>query len=122
MENGNRRLFTRLPFQKRAELKFNNSQHQVKNIINLSVGGCLLDIEGPLPTEAECFLIIPLHHMAPNLEITGKIIRSDEKETTLRFISITPENLNHLHNIIRYNATNADIIDDEIKNHPGLVI
>ncbi len=121
MEESNRRRFTRLSLQKNAVLKFDDTQRQVKKIINLSVGGCLLYIDGPLDTGKECTLVIQLHHMAPHLEVSGKIIRSDEKETTLHFTAVSPENLKHLHNIVRYNSENPEIIDDEIKKHPGLL-
>ncbi len=121
MKNNERRRFTRLPFQKEAVLELDQNQHQITQISNLSVGGCLLSVDGPLETGKKCQLAIKLHHAAPNLEVSGEILRSDSQQTSIRFISITPENLQHLHNIIRYNAENADIIDDEIKNHPGLI-
>ncbi len=121
MENNNRRRFTRLPLQKEAVIELERDQNQVTEISNLSIGGCLLNIDGPLETGRECMLTLKLHHAAPNLEVSGKILRSDTQQTSIRFTSITPENLTHLHNIIRYNAENADLIDEEIKKHPGLL-
>ncbi len=121
MKNNERRRFTRLPFQKEALLELDRNQHQITQISNLGVGGCLLNVDGPLEAGKKCLLTIKLHHAAPNLEINGEIMRSSSQQTSIRFTSITPENLQHLHNIIRYNAESADIIDDEIKNHPGLL-
>ncbi len=121
MENSNRRRFTRLSLQKNAVLRYDKKEQKVNKIINLSVGGCLLYIDEPIDEGMVCTLVIELHHMAPNLEVSGEVIRSNEEQTTLRFISVSPENLKHLQNVIRYNAEQPDIIEDEIKKHPGLL-
>ena len=38
----------------------------------------------------------------------------------IRFDSISPESLFHLHNLVRYNAPDPDRIDEEILHRPGL--
>ncbi len=121
MEKSERRRFTRLPLQQEAVLELEHNHDQVTEISNLSIGGCLLNIDGPLEAGRECLLTLQLHHAAPDLEVSGEILRSDKQQTSIRFTSISPENLKHLHNLIRYNAEDADRIDDEIKKHPGLL-
>lgn len=121
MEKKERRRFTRLHLKQEAVLQLGQNSHQVQAITNLSIGGCLLEITGPFSAGEKCSLIIPLHHMAPNLEIDGEIIRSGPHQTTICFTSVSPENLLHLQNIIRYNADDPDKIEDEIQNHPGLL-
>lgn len=116
-----RRRFTRLNLNQKAILQLGHVKKDVSSLINLAVGGCLLEIPGPLMPGKRCTLIIPLHHMAPDLQIIGEIIRSDGKHTSIQFTEISPENLTHLHNLIRFNAENPDQIDKEIQNRPGLI-
>ncbi len=116
-----RRRFTRLDLNHEASLQTGESRHKVAAIRNLSVGGCRLALPGPFPPGQECSVVIRLHHMAPDLEITGTILRSTGDETTVRFTAISPENLHHLHNLVRYNADRADCIEDEFTDHPGLL-
>jgi hypothetical protein len=40
--------------------------------------------------------------------------------TAIKFIKIDPESLYHLQQIALYNSSNAKIIEEEIKKHPGI--
>jgi hypothetical protein len=115
-----KRRFSRIAFNVRARLSAGEKEYQVARIINLSVGGCLLEIQDDLPLGAECTFTILLPRMAPGVEVIGEINRAGGDEVSLKFTRITPENLVHLQNIIRYNADDPDIIEEEISSHPGL--
>ena len=119
--NQERRRFTRLNFHQEALLQLGHTKHMVRGIIDLGIGGCKLELPGPFAPDKSCLFIINLHHMAPNLEIKSKIIRSDESTTTLQFMEISQENMVHLQNIVRFNAKDPDKIEEEIQSHPGLV-
>lgn len=115
-----KRRFSRIFFNVRARLAIGEKVYEVERIVNLSVGGCLLEIKDDLPLGQECKFTILLPRMAPGIDVFGEIIRSGSGETSVKFIRITPDNLVHLQNIIRYNAEDPDAIEEEINAHPGL--
>ncbi len=118
-----KRRFSRIFFDMRAELIFADTNYTVKQIANLSIGGCLLEIKDDLPVGAGCILRIILDDTPQGLkvEVNGEIVRNDAEIVGVKFTQIDPGNLFHLQNIIQYNAENPDKIREEIKSHPGLL-
>lgn len=57
----------------------------------------------------------------PVVDAEGKILRSCPEGVAVQFVKIDPDSLYHLQNIIRYNAPDPEVIEEEISNHPGLV-
>lgn len=115
-----KRRFSRIVFNVDAKLQIGEESLAVERIVNLSVGGCLIELQEEFAIDQECILTIALPHMGPGVEIYGKFIRRTEGAVSVQFTSISPENLNHLQNIIRYNAEDPEQIEDELSNHPGL--
>lgn len=115
-----KRRFSRIIFNVQARLMVDGREYPVARIVNLSVGGCLLEIQDDLPLGAACTFTIFLPRMAPGVEVFGEIVRAGDGEASLKFVRITPENLVHLQNIIRYNADDPELIEEEIHSHPGL--
>jgi hypothetical protein len=115
-----KRRFSRIFFNVRARLAVDDKVYTVDRIVNLSVGGCLLEIQDNLPLGEECKFTILLPRMEPGVDVFGEIVRMGDGEVSIKFVRITPENLVHLQNIIRYNADNPDVIEEEISSHPGL--
>lgn len=116
-----KRRFSRIGFNVRARLTVGDKEFAVERIANLSVGGCLLELDESLPEGADCIFTIFLPRMGPGVEVHGQVIRADNGLASLKFTRIDPENLFDLQNIIRYNAEDPDQIEEEIKSHPGLV-
>ncbi len=119
MSKDNRR-FSRIVFNVRARLVAGEKKYSIDQIANLSVGGCLLHIGEDLPLKSECTLTILLARMEPGVAISGEIARSSEGEVGIKFTAIDPDSLFHLQNIIRYNAEDPDVIEEEILTCPGL--
>lgn len=118
-----KRRFTRIFFNVRASLEINREIYKFDRIVNLSVGGCLLEMpkEDPsLRVGQDCVFKILLDHMAPAVEVAGEIVRFRDGEVSIKFTVIDPDNLYHLQNIIRYNAEDPDKIEKELQEHPGL--
>lgn len=115
-----KRRFSRLAFDAKAQLTIGESVYEVSKIVNLSVGGCLLEMKGTFVVGRECTFTLFLPHMAPGVDVQGEIVRAGNGEVSLKFTGIRPEDLFHLQNIIRYNADDPDIIEKEIDAHPGL--
>jgi hypothetical protein len=121
--NQEKRRFSRITFQMKAELEVNNTTYAFDSITNLSVGGCLFELATEFPIGTDCQVLIVLNpaDRRMNVRAAGRIVRSGGETVSVQFTAIEPESLHHLQNIIRYNASDPDVIEDEIKDHPGLV-
>ena len=97
--------------------------YRVNEITDLGMGGCLLPIRIKAKSGTPCELRINLGISGdePVVLIGGEILRQKENKTAIKFVKIDPESLYHLHQIARYNSPDPDIIDKEIKKHPGIV-
>lgn len=117
-----KRRFTRVPFQAKAEMTINNALYLSDKIDNLSVGGCLLPIEVDVAAGTECRLNILLSGTNSELsvQVAGEVFRSESGAVAVRFTEIEPDSLFHLQNIVLYNHPDTDKIEQEMKNHPGL--
>lgn len=118
-----KRRFSRITFQMAAELHVDGAAYAFDSISNLSVGGCLFELAEPVTVGAGCQVLIVLNpaDRRMNVKTAGRIVRADKGTVSIQFTAIAPESLHHLQNIIRYNAPDPDAIEDEIKDHPGLV-
>lgn len=115
-----KRRFSRIFFDVQAKLTVDGVVYAVDRIANLSVGGCLLEIDADFILGSGCVFTILLPHMAPEVNVLGEIIRTGNGEVSLKFVTIEAEDLFHLQNIIRYNAEDPDAVEQEISAHPGL--
>ena len=97
--------------------------YDVDEIVNLSVGGCLLPIKADLAQGAPCRIKIFLSGSASevSVRINGEISRVEGGAVAVRFIRIDPESLMHLQNILRYNSADADVIEREIVKNPSIL-
>jgi len=121
--SGEKRKFTRISFNVAADIRVAGRTISVDEIKNLSVGGCLVSTGESLEPGAVCGMDIWMTGSSSDLKISveGEIIRGEPHETAVRFTKIDPDSLYHLQNIIRYNSLDADRVEDELKEHPGLL-
>jgi hypothetical protein len=115
-----KRRFSRIFFNVEALLTVDEFVYMVGRIANLSVGGCLLEIEEGFALGSACKFTLPLPGIYPGVEVFGEVIRVGHGEVGLRFTLIDPESLFHLQNIIRHNTADSDAVEEEISAHPGL--
>jgi hypothetical protein len=54
------------------------------------------------------------------IRIEGSVIRSDNGDIAVKFISVDPESLYHLQMLARYNSPDPEKVDEEIQKHPGI--
>ena len=118
-----RRRFTRIPFTFKTEMKVGDTSYVTDEISNISIGGCSLGIEKDLKVGTSCEIIIRLSGDSSelNVSIRGEIIRCQDGIVAVKFTGIDPDSLFHLQNIIRYNSADPDIIEQEIKERPGII-
>ena len=117
-----RRRFSRIPFNIEIEVAVDKGLFRSGTVLNLSIGGCLLKMSADLIPGTPCGVRFMLGQegTGPELAMDGTIVRSQPGTVAIRFTAIDPEGLFHLQNLIRYNSQDPDMVDDEIRNHPGL--
>ncbi|SPD74759.1 conserved hypothetical protein [uncultured Desulfobacterium sp.] len=122
MSNDNRR-FTRIRFGVQAELTVNGEVYHVDQIINLSIGGCLLSLNEEFKTGSQCQVKIMMDptNSELNIVIEGEIVRCEQRTVAVKFTAIDPDSLFHLRRVVLYNAPDTKLVEDEIQRHPGLV-
>jgi hypothetical protein len=118
-----KRRFTRFPLKMNAILGVNNNSYSTNILSNLSIGGCLVPVTVAAAPDTPCSMTIYLGSTESELTIRaeGKIIRSDRGEVAVKFVGVDPESLFHLQMLARYNSPDSDKIEEEIKQHPGIL-
>jgi hypothetical protein len=118
-----KRRFSRIPCNRVAELTVEGTVYPFAQVENLSVGGCSLRTSLELQPGTACRFWLPLELTTSELgvEVHGEIVRCDGGAVCIQFTKITPENLFHLHNLIRFNAPDPDRIEEEIAERRGLI-
>ena len=116
-----KRDFTRVPFKVKVEMTANKVLYSIEEIIDLSIGGCLLPINTDLQLGTQCNITILLTGTSPEVtvKVAGEVVRCGNGKMAIKFTRIDPDSLFHLHNIVRYNSRNPEIVEWEILNHPG---
>jgi hypothetical protein len=118
-----KRRFTRFPLKMTAVLHVNDKEYTSNSLINLSIGGCLVPLDVDAAPDMPCNMVICLG--SPDSELTirasGRIIRSVKGEVAVQFIGVDPDSLFHLQMLARYNSPDSEKVEEEIKNHPGIV-
>ena len=99
-----KRQYSRIFFAMPAELTLADISYHVNQIVNLSVGGCLLEIKDNLSVGAECEIKILIDGTPQGLRVdaNGEIVRNDAETVGIKFTRIDPESLFHLQNIVRF--------------------
>ena len=118
-----KRRFTRIPFRVKAEMTVNDVLYSAEEISNLSVGGCLLPIRADLEPGSVCHVRILLTGTSSELSVRvdGEVMRCDPGAIAIKFTHIDPESLLHLHNIVRHNSLDPDVVEREIRDQPRLL-
>ncbi len=118
-----RRRFSRVRFQVEVKMSVNSIMYIAKEINNLSIGGCLLPIDANIEPGEKCQITIQLSGTSSelNVRVEGEIARCSERMMAVKFTRIDPDSIFHLWNIIRYNYPDSDKVEQEIRDHPGIV-
>ena len=118
-----KRRFTRVPFKVEAELKVGDTLYRTDDITNLSVGGCLLSLQANCEVGATCQVLIRLGGTNSELTVTmeGTVLRKTADTVAIKFTGVDVDSLFHLQNIVRYNASDPDAVEREIRDHFGVV-
>lgn len=118
--NQEKRRFTRVPFGVKAEMLLENLLYNAEELLNLSVGGCLLPIKADFSPGTPCLIRILLSGTNNDLsvKVEGEVIRCDGDGVAVKFTYIDPDSLFHLQRIIRYNASDPEEVEKEQSRYP----
>jgi PilZ domain len=109
-----RRKRTRVPVGFDINILLHNKRIKVKTF-NVSLTGISCTSDPRFKTNELCEVILSLNPET-NLIMEGKIIRVDETETTIAFLSMDENSFYHLKKLLQYNAADPDKIEKELKN------
>ncbi|MBA3014226.1 MAG: PilZ domain-containing protein [Proteobacteria bacterium] len=118
MMSRDRRKNTRVPFQTTADVVFPNAHYNQCATENLSVKGVsVLGVSGHAIGET-CDLSLELSGSSSQLRLAmkGTIVRVDTDRIALNFTEIDIDSFYHLKNIIYYNSSDPDSIEEELIN------
>ena len=118
-----KRRFSRIHSEIEAQVVAGERQYRTGQVIDLGVGGCLLGIGADLEPGAPCSVrfVLGSADTGLNIRVKAEVIRSNAGTVALKFTEIDPDSLFHLQNLVRYNAENPEAVEQEIKEHPGLM-
>lgn len=99
-----KRRSSRIFFDMPAVLSVSGSSYSVQQIANLSVGGCLLEIEDHIPVGRECEIRILIDGTPQGMKVdaNGVIVRNDDETVGIKFTLMDSEHACHLKNIVKF--------------------
>ena len=109
-----RRKRTRVPVAFDINVLFQNNNIKVQTI-NISLTGICCTGNPRFVVNELCEVILALNENT-SINIVGKILRTDKKETIIAFLSMDEDTFYHLKRMLEFNAADADAIDQEHKN------
>jgi len=88
---------------------------------NVSMKGTLVLTAQRLPLDTLCEITLHLDHGAIQIRARGRVARLYPEGIAIEFDKIDGlESYEHLKNLVRYNATDLDRVEDEIHTHLGI--
>ena len=107
----------RVPFHVKATVKFKDAIIE-GDIENLSMNGLLMKSSVKIDEESVCRVTVFLSGASSELtlDLSGKVVRSDEKGIAINFIEMDLDSFIHLKNIIAFNQIDTQKIISEFEN------
>lgn len=119
MEN---REFTRVPPHFEADVTAGDTRIQRCQTEDVSMKGAYLKTPRALPRGTECRVTLYLGgpEGGPRIEADAKVTRSDERGFAVEFLRLDLDSYTHLEKLVRYNASDLEQVEDELKSHLGI--
>lgn len=114
--NENRRRKTRVRFETRVILRTKEVEVAAEaNSRNISLRGAFLATDAALPQGTPCEVEILLTGSSTRLSIRvrGRVARKDKEGLGIVFDSIDPDSYFHLRNLLLYNSSEPEEIENE---------
>lgn len=108
-----RRKRTRVPIHIAVSVSLKGEEIKLQTF-NISLTGILCASHALFQKDDPCKVIITLNKDA-RISVDSKILRIDQQETAISFISMDDESFFHLKKLMQYNIGDAEIIDNELR-------
>ena len=119
----NRREFTRIPIPIDVELTPTPADLTFCQVRDVSLKGLYLHCEKTLPVGTGCRVTMLLGEKENpiRVEVRGKVARVDDDGMGLEITEIVGlESFEHLRNLVLYNSTDTDQVEQEFQDHVGI--
>lgn len=122
-DDSNRREFTRVPLHIDVEVIPNQSGLVSYHVRDVSLNGLYLQCDKPLPLGTNCqvTLLLGEKENPVRIKVNGKVTRVNPDGMGLEITEIIgSESFAHLRNLVLYNASNIDQVEEEFHSHLGI--
>ena len=121
-EEKNRREFTRARTGVTAEVCADGGAPIVSRTTDVSLKGLYLACNRGLPVGSRCRVVLFLDggEGGVQIEASGTVARADEGGIGIELTAVDLESLEHLRNLVRYNADDVGRVEAEFEGHLGL--
>jgi hypothetical protein len=111
-----RRKRTRVPIHIGVSVSLKGEEIKLQTF-NISLTGILCTSHALFQKDDLCKVIITLNKDF-HISIDSKILRVEQQESAISFISMDDESFSHLKKLMQYNTGDAELIDKELQ-HPA---
>ncbi len=114
----NKREMTRIPLQIDTEVRAEGHALITGATTDISLKGLSVTSQQSLPTRTVCHVTLfvgPQEHQI-RIALEGTIVRATAQGMAIEITSVPPDSFAHLHNLIIYNAPDANHVDEELNN------
>jgi hypothetical protein len=118
-----KREFIRVPMNFRMLVRKDDNEHLSGNSQDISLRGAYLNCPGNYELGDECEMTIELGEgeNQVSIEMIARVVRVDDQGIGVEFVGIKGiAALDHLRNLVLYNAEDKDAITEEINDHVGI--
>jgi len=116
------REFSRSPVRIRAEIRLTSGVLVEGQARNVSLNGLLFATERALPIghDVKVSLILDTGSQEHRIETAGHVARVEAQGVAIAFNHVKAESLEHLRQLVLFNADDADKVEQEFTEHVGL--
>jgi len=117
-DSQSRREMTRVPLQIDTELRAEGHALALGKTTDISLKGLYVASRQSLPARATCHITLrlgPQEHPI-HIALEGTIVRTTDEGMAIEITSVPPDSFAHLHNLVIYNAQDANRIAQELHN------
>jgi hypothetical protein len=114
----NKREMTRIPLQIDTEVRAEGHALITGTTTDISLKGLSVASQQSFPTRTVCHVTLfvgPQEHPI-RIALEGTIVRTTEVGMAIEITSVPPDSFAHLHNLVIYNAPDANHVDEELSN------
>jgi hypothetical protein len=117
------REFSRIPLRLEVQLLFEDGSEVVGEGVDLSLKGTFCKTTERPEVGARCTVALTFNSGDDNklsFYASGRVARLADNGLAVEFLELEIESFYHLRNLIRYNAPDPEVIDQEFEDHLGL--